>query len=69
METLEHLAPIALGAEMLGGPRVLPRVEIEKLLEAHPGYRIRVPKGSNPAVPWRPKTCLTRCPVCKRVER
>jgi L-fuculose-phosphate aldolase len=51
METLEHLARIALVAEMLGGPKVLPRVEIEKLFEARERYGVRVPNGFEPGSP------------------
>jgi L-fuculose-phosphate aldolase len=51
METLEHLARIALVAEMLGGPRVLPRVEIEKLFEARARYGVRVPNHFEPGSP------------------
>ena len=29
LDTVEHFAHIALIAELLGGPKVLPRVEIE----------------------------------------
>lgn len=38
METIEHFARIALVAELLGGPTVLPRREVEKLLEARSRY-------------------------------
>jgi L-fuculose-phosphate aldolase len=51
METLEHLARIALVAEMLGGPRVLPRVEIEKLFEARSRYGVSVPNRFEPGSP------------------
>jgi len=43
METLEHLARITLVAEMLGGPKALPRAEIEKLFEARQRYGVNVP--------------------------
>jgi len=51
METLEHLARIALVAEMLGGPRVLPRAEIEKLFEARARYGVTVPNHFEPGSP------------------
>jgi L-fuculose-phosphate aldolase len=51
METLEHLARIALVAEMLGGPRVLPRAEIEKLFEARARYGVTVPNRFEPGSP------------------
>jgi L-fuculose-phosphate aldolase len=51
METLEHLARIALVAEMLGGPRVLPRAEIEKLFAARARYGVTVPNRFEPGSP------------------
>jgi L-fuculose-phosphate aldolase len=51
METLEHLARIALVAELLGGPKVLPRAEIEKLFEARGRYGVRVPNRFEPGSP------------------
>ncbi len=43
METIEHLARITLVAELLGGPKALPRVEVEKLFEARDRYGVRTP--------------------------
>src|SRR5579863_2807664 len=51
METLEHLARITLVAELLGGPKVLPRAEIEKLFEARGRYGVRVPNRFEPGRP------------------
>src|SRR6202163_451584 len=51
METLEHLARIALVGEMHGGPRVLPRVESEELFEARARYGVRVPNHFEPGIP------------------
>lgn len=51
METLEHLARITLVAEMLGGPRVLPRAEVEKLFAARARYGIEVPNSMEPGNP------------------
>lgn len=51
METLEHLARIALVAEMLGGPKVLPRVEVEKLFAARGRYGVSVPNQFEPGNP------------------
>jgi L-fuculose-phosphate aldolase len=50
-ETLDHLARIALVAEMLGGPRVLPRAEIEKLFQARARYGVTVPNHFEPGSP------------------
>jgi len=51
METLEHLARITLVAEMLGGPKVLPRVEVEKLFAARSRYGVNVPNQFEPGNP------------------
>jgi L-fuculose-phosphate aldolase len=51
MESLEHMARIALVAEMLGGPKVLPRVEIEKLFDARSRYGVQVPNQYEPGNP------------------
>jgi L-fuculose-phosphate aldolase len=51
METIEHLARITLVAEMLGGPKVLPRAEVEKLFEARRRYGISVPNQFEPGNP------------------
>jgi len=51
METLEHLARITLVAELLGGPRVLPRAEVQKLFEARARYGISIPNQFEPGNP------------------
>lgn len=51
METLEHLARIALVAELLGGPKLLPRVEVQKLFDARDRYGISVPNQFEPGNP------------------
>jgi L-fuculose-phosphate aldolase len=51
LETLEHLARIALVAEVLGGPKVLPRAEIEKLFDARVRYGVAVPNQFEPGNP------------------
>lgn len=43
METIEHLARITLVAELLGGPKALPRNEVEKLFEARARYGVKTP--------------------------
>ncbi len=53
LETLEHLARITLVAELLGGPKVLPRIEVQKLFDARGRYGISVPnqfETGNPLV-------------------
>jgi L-fuculose-phosphate aldolase len=51
METLEHLARITLVAELLGGPKVLPRAEVEKLFAARGRYGVNVPNRFEPGNP------------------
>lgn len=40
METVEHFARITLVAELLGGPRVLPKQEVDKLFDSRTRYGI-----------------------------
>jgi L-fuculose-phosphate aldolase len=51
METLEHIARITLVAELLGGPKVLPRVEVDKLLDSRSRYGIKSRSGAEPGCP------------------
>lgn len=51
METLEHVARITLVAEMLGGPKVLPRAEVEKLFESRARYGITARSNVEPGCP------------------
>ena len=41
MEVVEHFARITLVAELLGGPRALPRVEVQKLFDSRPRYNVK----------------------------
>jgi L-fuculose-phosphate aldolase len=41
METVEHFARISFVAEMLGGPKVLPRTEVDKLLDSRTRYGVK----------------------------
>jgi L-fuculose-phosphate aldolase len=45
METVEHFARISLVAELLGGAQVLPKLEVDKLLEARARYGITTRAG------------------------
>jgi L-fuculose-phosphate aldolase len=45
METTEHYARIALVAELLGGPTVLPREEVNKLFESRTRYGVKQRAG------------------------
>jgi len=51
METVEHFARIALVAELLGGPKVLPRAEIQKLFDARERYGVKSNNHFEPGAP------------------
>lgn len=51
LETVEHVARITLVAELLGGAKVLPRVEIEKLFAARVRYGVNVRNRFEPGAP------------------
>jgi L-fuculose-phosphate aldolase len=51
METVEHSARITLVAELLGGPRALPRVEIKKLFAARERYGVKSRNQYEPGLP------------------
>jgi L-fuculose-phosphate aldolase len=51
METVEHSARIQLVAELLGGPNVLPRVEVDKLLDSRTRYGVKSLASGGPACP------------------
>lgn len=51
METVEHFARITLVAELLGGPQLLPREEVDKLFAARERYGIRAPSVPEPGYP------------------
>jgi L-fuculose-phosphate aldolase len=51
METVEHVARITLVSELLGGARVLPRVEIEKLFAARVRYGVNSRNRFEPGAP------------------
>jgi len=51
METVEHSAKIQLVAELLGGPNVLPRREVDKLLDSRTRYGVKPPSSGEPACP------------------
>ncbi|HTS50248.1 MAG TPA: class II aldolase/adducin family protein [Bryobacteraceae bacterium] len=45
METVEHFARITLVAELLGGPKVLPKQEVDKLIDSRTRYGIQPRPG------------------------
>jgi L-fuculose-phosphate aldolase len=51
METMEHFARIALVAELLGGARVLPRQEVDKLLDSRTRYGVKARNAGEPGCP------------------
>jgi len=51
METVEHSARIQFVAEMLGGPNVLPRKEVEKLLDSRTRYGVKAASSGQPECP------------------
>ena len=51
METVEHSARIQLVAELLGGPNVLPRSEVDKLLDSRARYGVKARSSGEPDCP------------------
>jgi L-fuculose-phosphate aldolase len=51
METVELFARITLVAELLGGPKVLPKIEVDKLLDSRARYGVTTRNGSEPERP------------------
>ena len=51
METVEHSARITLVAELLGGPRVLPKEEVDKLFCSRSRYGVKSQSGMEPGFP------------------
>ncbi len=51
METMEHFARITFVAEMLGGPKVLPKAEVDKLFDSRTRYGVKTKAGAVPGCP------------------
>jgi len=51
METVEHFARISLVAELLGGPTVLPKHEVEKLFDSRTRYGVKARAAMEPGCP------------------
>ena len=51
METMEHFARISLVAELLGGARPLPRIEVDKLFDSRTRYGVKAKAGAQPGCP------------------
>ncbi len=51
METVEHFARIALVAELLGGAKVLPKNEVDKLFDSRTRYGVKSRSSMEPGCP------------------
>ena len=51
METVEHYARIQLVAELLGGPTILPKQEVDKLFDSRTRYGVKARAGVEPGCP------------------
>ncbi len=51
MEVVEHFARITLVAELLGGPKALPRVEVQKLFDSRTRYKVQSKNRFEPGSP------------------
>jgi L-fuculose-phosphate aldolase len=65
METVEHFARVTLVAELLGGPKVLPKHEVGKLFEARGRYGV---KSRNRMEPGRPVVAEDKAAEDKAAE-
>jgi L-fuculose-phosphate aldolase len=65
METVEHFARITLVSELLGGPKVLPRVEVQKLFDSRSRYRV---KSRNQFEPGCPMTAEDMPEASEKIE-
>jgi L-fuculose-phosphate aldolase len=75
METVEHFARITLVAELLGGAKPLPRVEVQKLFDSRERYAVKSNASFEPGAPLvaedlaeRPKTNSLRDEIVSTVE-
>lgn len=51
MEVVEHFARITLVAELLGGAKALPRVEVQKLFDSRKRYQVKSRNSFEPGMP------------------
>jgi L-fuculose-phosphate aldolase len=76
MEMVEHFARITLVAELLGGPKVLPQVEVDKLRASRARYGVQPREGFEPGCPLtaedtaslEPRLSLSRAELMSIVE-
>jgi L-fuculose-phosphate aldolase len=66
METVEHFARISLVAELLGGAKVLPRTEVDKLIESRTRYGVKAAEDMSGDCSDR--ICLTRDELVGLIE-
>jgi L-fuculose-phosphate aldolase len=69
METMEHFARIALVAELLGGAKVLPRNEVDKLLDARTRYGVKARNAGEPGCPLSAEDVAGGASQCGGEER
>jgi L-fuculose-phosphate aldolase len=76
METLEHFARVTLVAELLGGPKILPQCEVDKLIDSRARYGVQWTHGVQPGTPLaaedvepcEPRLSLTRSELLSIVQ-
>jgi L-fuculose-phosphate aldolase len=69
METMEHFARIQLVAELLGGPKILPREEVDKLLDSRTRYGVKAKSAGEPGCPVAFEDTTARMPAAGSDDR
>lgn len=69
METMEHFARIALVAELLGGTKVLPRMEVDKLLDSRTRYGVKSKSAGEQGCPLAAEDVSRGVTQCGGEER
>jgi L-fuculose-phosphate aldolase len=69
METMEHFARIALVAELLGGTKVLPRMEVDKLLDSRTRYGVKAKSAGEQGCPLAAEDISRGATECGGEER
>lgn len=64
METMEHFARINLVAELLGGAKVLPRGEVDKLLDSRTRYGVKAKVSGEPGCPLSAEDIAAGATAC-----
>ena len=68
MDTVEHYARITLVAHLLGGARLLPRAEIEKLFDARARYGVKSRNSFLPGAPLAAEDLPEELPPAEKFE-